>query len=109
MGVGACVDGPLDAREKARSLTGGSIAIMCPALSTRPYPLAQMGSAIQTQTLRRLRKPVHQAGSLDRRFDRSSSHSALSPRHQRAIQAARLMPLGRDARYLGPYQSGHLV
>src|SRR5208337_4289809 len=27
----ACVDGPLDAREKTRSLTGGSIAIMCPA------------------------------------------------------------------------------
>ena len=26
-----CVDGPLDAREKMRSLTGGSIAIMCPA------------------------------------------------------------------------------
>jgi hypothetical protein len=33
--VGACVDGPLDAREKMRNLTGGSIAIMCPALSTR--------------------------------------------------------------------------
>ena len=32
-------------------------------------------------------KPVHQAGSLDRRFDRASSHSALSPRHQRAVQS----------------------
>ena len=29
--VGACVDGPLDARGKMRILTGGSIAIMCPA------------------------------------------------------------------------------
>jgi len=47
-----------------------------------------MGSAIQTQTLGRLRKPVHQTGSLDRRFDRSSSHFALSPRHQRAVRAS---------------------
>jgi hypothetical protein len=31
VGIGACVDGPSDAREKARILTGGSIAIMCPA------------------------------------------------------------------------------
>lgn len=45
-----------------------------------------MGSAIQTQTRMRLRKPLHQEGSLDRRFDRSSSHFALSPRHQRAVQ-----------------------
>jgi hypothetical protein len=30
-------NGPLDAREKVRSLTGGSIAIMCPALSTRRH------------------------------------------------------------------------
>jgi hypothetical protein len=27
----ACVDGPLDAREKSRNLTTGSIAVMCPA------------------------------------------------------------------------------
>jgi putative transposase len=32
-----CVDGPLDAREKVRNLTGGSIAIMCPAFSTRRH------------------------------------------------------------------------
>src|ERR1700722_18320843 len=31
----SCVDSPLDAREKVRHLTGGSIAIMCPALSAR--------------------------------------------------------------------------
>jgi hypothetical protein len=29
--LGACVDGPLDARGKMRILTGGSTAIMCPA------------------------------------------------------------------------------
>src|ERR1019366_659615 len=40
-----------------------------------PCPLAQMGSAIQPQTTTRLRKPWHGTGSLDRRFDRSSSHS----------------------------------
>jgi hypothetical protein len=33
----ACVDGPLDARGKVRILTGGSIAIMCPALWTRHH------------------------------------------------------------------------
>jgi len=27
----ACVDGPVDARAKLRNLTGGSIAVMCPA------------------------------------------------------------------------------
>jgi hypothetical protein len=32
-----CVDGPLDAREKVRNLTGGSIAIMCPAFLTRHH------------------------------------------------------------------------
>jgi hypothetical protein len=32
LGVVARVDGPLDAREKMRNLTGGSISIMCPAL-----------------------------------------------------------------------------
>lgn len=30
-------NGPLDAREKVRNLTGGSIAIMCPAFSTRRH------------------------------------------------------------------------
>ena len=79
-GVGASVDGPSDASGKVRILTGGSIAIMRPALLRRlrdRWP--QMVSAIQTQTRRRRRKPVHQTASLDRRFDRSSSHSALSP------------------------------
>jgi hypothetical protein len=31
--VGACVDGPSDARGKMSSLTGGSTATMCPACS----------------------------------------------------------------------------
>src|SRR3954465_6198256 len=30
-GIGACVDGPLDARGKMRNLTGGSTAVMYPA------------------------------------------------------------------------------
>ncbi len=51
----ACVDGPSDAREKMRIMTGGSIAIMCPAfIDAAPWPLAQMGSAIHTQTKMRL-------------------------------------------------------
>jgi hypothetical protein len=33
LGIGACMGGPLDARGKMRNLTGGSIAIMCPAFS----------------------------------------------------------------------------
>jgi hypothetical protein len=36
-GVGACVDGPPDARGKMRIPTGRSIAIMCPAFSTRRH------------------------------------------------------------------------
>ena len=51
-----------------------------------PCPLAQMGSAIQSQAMKRLRKPRHRTGSLDRRFDRSSSHSALAPRHRRTVR-----------------------
>jgi hypothetical protein len=35
--LGACVDGPSDARGKMRILTGRSIAIMCPAFSTRHH------------------------------------------------------------------------
>jgi hypothetical protein len=55
-------------------------------LDAAPCPLAQMGSAIHSQAMTRLRKPRYRTGSLDRRFDRSSSHSALSPRHQRAVR-----------------------
>ncbi len=51
-----------------------------------PCPLAQMGSAIQPQAMKRPRKPRHGTGSLDRRFDRSSSHSALAPRHRRTVR-----------------------
>ncbi len=41
--------------DKVRNLTGGSIAIMCPAfVGAAPWPLAQMGSAIQSQTRMRL-------------------------------------------------------
>jgi hypothetical protein len=68
-----------------------------------------MGSAIQSQTWRRLRKPVQQAGSLDRRFDRSSSHSALSSRHQRAVQLLTDVSADCHARHRGPCQLGHLV
>jgi hypothetical protein len=58
-----------------------------------------MGSAIQTQTRMRLRKPVQQAGSLDRRSERSSSHSALSPlASTRDSGVDRLLPVGHDAR-----------
>jgi hypothetical protein len=47
-----------------RTLTGGSIAIMCPAfVDAAPCPLAQMGSAIQSQAMKRLRKPRYGTGS----------------------------------------------
>jgi len=51
-------------------------------LTRRTCPLAQMGSAIQPQTSRRPRRPLTETGSLDRRFDRLSSHSALTPWHR---------------------------
>jgi hypothetical protein len=50
-------------------------------------PLAQMGSATQSQTRMRPREPVQKTGSLDRRSDRLSSHSALPSRLQRAVPA----------------------
>ena len=88
-GVGACVDGPSDARGKMRILTGRSIAIMCPAFVTRHhdrwprwYPRSN---------------PKH-LGGFDSRctkrvlwivgFDRSSSHLALSSRHRRVVPTA---------------------
>ena len=55
-------------------------------LTRRACPLAQMGSAIQPQTMTRLRKPLRGTGSLDPRIDRLSSHCALSPRHRRAVR-----------------------
>src|SRR5258708_33943305 len=51
------------------------------------WPLAQMGSATQSQTSPRLRKPLTRTDSLDRRFDRLSSLSALTPWHRRGVQA----------------------
>jgi hypothetical protein len=40
-----------------------------------------MGFAIRSQTIQRLREPLVPTGSSDRRFDRSSSLSALAPWH----------------------------
>ena len=54
------------------------------------------GFAIQSQTMSGLRRAVARSGSLDRRFDRSSSHSALSPRHQRALQRIGRKPCRRS-------------
>ena len=79
---------PLGCKRKSEKSDGrvdcDHVSGLCDAA---PCPLAQMGSAIQPQTTTRLRKPWHGTGSLDRRFDRSSSHSALSPRHQRTRAA----------------------
>ena len=62
-------------------------------LDAAPCPLAQMGSAIQSQAMKRLRKPRHRTGSLDRRFDRSSSHSSsFTPASTRGPGGQRLMP-----------------
>jgi hypothetical protein len=47
-----------------------------------------METAIQPQTALRLRKKAGTLnGALDHRFDRSSSHSALSLRHHRTLTA----------------------
>jgi hypothetical protein len=76
--VGACMDGPSDARGKMRILTGGSIAIMCPALPTRHHDRWPRWSPRSS--------PKHEGGFESRCtnrvlwiVDRSSSHSALSP------------------------------
>src|SRR5271163_3793018 len=47
-----------------------------------------MGFAIRSQTIQRLREPLVPTGSSDRRFDRSSSLSALAPWHPRVVQTA---------------------
>ena len=47
-----------------------------------------MGFAIRSQTIQRLREPLVPTGSSDRRFDRSSSLSALVPWHPRVVQTA---------------------
>lgn len=52
-----------------------------------------MESAIRSQTIQRLREPLVSTGSPDRRFDRSSSLSALLPRHPRAAQAVISWPI----------------
>jgi hypothetical protein len=68
---GACVDGPLDAREKMRNLTGGSIAIMCPALSTRHDDRWPKSTIQRTRLVHRLSKP-HPVASVWSAVDRYS-------------------------------------
>jgi hypothetical protein len=54
----ACVDGPLDAREKKREVRqSGRVRSCVRPVGAAAWPLAQMGSAIQPQTSLRLRKP----------------------------------------------------
>ena len=84
----ACVDGPSDARGKMRILTGGSIAIMCPACWRGNMAAGPDGFRDPAPNNEAALKAVAGTGSLDHRFDRSSSHSALSSRHRRALPAA---------------------
>jgi nucleoside-diphosphate-sugar epimerase len=56
-GSDSCVDGPLGARLASRKvLVFGAIAFMCPACLHGTWPLAQMGSAEQRQTISRRRR-----------------------------------------------------
>jgi len=59
---------PVDAREKSRSLTTSSTAIMCPAVDAARTPLAQMGPRSGPNN-QRLQKPLS-LGFPDPRFDR---------------------------------------
>jgi hypothetical protein len=79
---------PLDAREKVRNLTGWSIAIMCPAFSTRrhvrwprwgPRSSPKQHSGFESRCTERVLWIV---SSTDRHLIQ-----ALSPRHQRAVPA----------------------
>ena len=73
-------------QERAREIRrSGRVRSCVRPVGAASWPLAQMGSAIQTQTPWRLREPVHETGSLDRRFDRLSSRFALLPRHRRVV------------------------
>ena len=107
---GACVDGPLGAREKMRNLTGGSIAIMCPACRRGAMTAGPDG----------VRDPVPNMNAASQAFAPSGfpgssvrpiviSFSSFTPASTRGSSRHRLLPVGRDARHRDPCQSGRLV
>src|SRR6266478_3937301 len=106
----ACVDGPLGARGETREFCFGAVAVVCPACLLRRVPLAQMGSAIHSQTEERPCWPPPYTGSVDRRTDRSASFpSSPAPAADERSGGGRPGPVDVAARHHGPYDPGHLV
>ena len=105
----ACVDGPLDAREKMRSLTGGSIAIMCSACRRGAMTAGPDGVRDPVPNTDAASQAVATSGfwivgSTDRHLIQLF-HPGINARFRRH----RLLPVGRDARHRDPCQAGHLV
>jgi hypothetical protein len=98
-----CVDGPLDAREKVSKLTGGSIAIMCPAVSTRRHVRWPRWGPRSIPSNDTASKAAVQNG-----FFGSSvrpaviSFSSFIPASTRGSGGHRRMPISRRARHRGP-------
>jgi hypothetical protein len=105
-----CVDGPLDARGKMRGLTGGSIAIMCPAFSTRrhvrwprwgPRSTPKQRCGFESRGTERVLWIV---GSTDRHLIQLF-HPGINARFRRTLADADKPPRASS----WPMPSGHLV
>ena len=103
--LSVCVDGPLDARASLRILTGGSIASMCPACRRGTMSAGPDGIRDPAPNSFAASKAGTLIGFSGSRFDRSSSQSALSSRHQRALTAmtSKCQPLSRASSRPMPY------
>ena len=104
------VDGPLGARGQTREFCCGAVAVVCPACLSRQLPLAQMGSAIHSQTEERPCWPPPYTGFVDRRTDRSASFpSSPAPAADKRSGRRRRWPVGLPACHHGPHDAGHFV
>jgi hypothetical protein len=100
---------PSGCKGVGKEFRSGAVAVVCPACLLRPRPLAQMGSAIHSQTDERPCWPPPYTGCADRRTDRSAS-SPLSPAPaaDERLGGGRPRPVGLPARHHGPHDSGCL-
>lgn len=106
----SCVDGPLDSRVKVRILTGGSIAIMCPAcwrgiMTAGPDgfrdPVPNSPAAAKADALTGF------SGSSVRPIVISSNSFTPAPTHARGVHRPR--PGKHHARHRGLCRLGHPV
>ena len=106
----ACVDGPVGARGEARESDAVRLRSCVRPVCRGTMPLAQMGSAIRSQTEERPCWPPPYTGCADRRTDRSASFPCEPcTRGRRGSGSSRPGPVGLPARHHGPDDAGRLV